>query len=184
MKKFKAAQKNQKSVFARLRKNTDGNISLMSAVTVSALLLGVTVTIDLKSTFTFKAEMQEALDRAVLAAATNADDDFWAIGQTAYELNISEDNLAASTVNFAKQNTNDVNEVVGTASGSLPLLFSGVFKKPSMDITVRSVANVASPSPDCIIGDTGITLNGPECETLVPSKSANVLNVKSGRAFD
>ena len=186
MLKLKTAMTRQKAAFSRLRTETDGNVSLMSAVSLSALLLGVTVTIDLRSTFTFKADMQEALDTAVLAAASNANDDFSAIGQSTYALNISEGPLAGTIVNFEKQNTNDLDKMVGTASGSLPLLFSGVFKQSSMDITVRSAVQVPTSVLPCNQTDTsGLTdsaskkINPPECERLVPTKIANAINANS-----
>lgn len=188
MLKLKTALKRQKATAARLRVETDGNISLLSAVSLSALLLGGTVAIDLTSTFKFKADMQVALDTAVLAAASNADEDFWVIGQTTYELNISEGPLAGTKVNFEKKNTNDLDEMVGTASGSLPLLFSGLLKKPSMDITVRSVTNVKIPSSlPCITAssqsgtpvDVSSTMYTTECEKHVPTETAIVVNSNS-----
>lgn len=186
--------KPKKETVVQLWEKTDGNTSVMFAVSLSTLLLGLTAAIDLTSTFSMKAKMQDALDAAVLAAAISADEDnFLAIGQSAYELNISEGRLASTKVSFEKSTTNDVNAMVGTASGSLPLFFSGVFKNSAMDISVRSVVNVskASHAPACVIAlsrtaQPGVVLNsgsrieGPGCELHVHSETSNALNVNSG----
>lgn len=187
MLKLKPVLKRQKMTVSRLRIETNGNVSILSAVSLSALLLGVTVTIDLTSTFRFKADMQEALDTAVLAAASNANDDFSTIGQTTFDLSISEHKLAALKANFEKQNIHNGNHMVGTATGSIPLLFSGVFKQSSMDITVSSTVLVY---PSCITTFTqtdksGLTdratnmMNTSECEKLVPTKFAKTHKVGS-----
>lgn len=194
---FKKTLKCQKANLTRLRTDTDGNASLMFAVSLSALLLGIAVAIDLSSTFSIKSKMQDSLDAAVLTAAINAgEDDYGSFGQNAYEINLSESRLENSAVRFEKQKTGNRDEVVGTATASLPLFFSGILKKSALDITVRSVANVSTPSVSpCIIalsrtGTPGIILNSnatitaPECEMHVHSESNNAFNANSNINID
>ena len=90
-----------------------------------------------------------------------------------------------------------MNEVIGTASGSMPLFFSGVLKKSAMDISVRSVVKVIdeSPAPACIMAlnksarpgviiNSGATLIAPGCELHVHSETSSAMSVNSGINID
>ena len=179
---LKTALKRQRATLSRLRTETNGNTSLLFAVSVSTLLLAVPVVIDLNTTLTVKSKMQASLDTAVLAAAQNGNaDDFITFGEDAYDLDVSDDRLARSTLRFEKQNTGDENEMVGTATTSLNLAFSRILKKSAADITVHSVVNVApSASLPCrdasgLKDDASTEAVVPACEVDVPAKRTRPL---------
>lgn len=164
----------------------------MFAISLSTLMLGIPVAIDVNTTLSVKSKMQDSLDTAVITAAQNAsEDDFIVFGENAYDLNLSEGRLARSSVRIEKQKAGDSDKMVGTATGSLNLIFSGILKKSAMDITVRSVVDVAPILPQpcttaLIQTDTsGIrnkastTMSAPECEMHVPTKSTNAMNANS-----
>lgn len=176
-------------MYYKFWKETDGNVSVVFAISLSTILLCVGVMVDLSLTFSTKSKMQNALDSAVLVAAFNsAEDDYAAYGQQAYEGNLSVSRLTETTVNFRKEN----NKMVGFAEGSLPTLFAGVLPKSALDIKVRSVATVSvNNSTPCIIAlsqtaspgitvNGGTTIEGDGCEMHTHSESGNALTANAG----
>lgn len=193
------------SIFADYRKKTEGSTSMMFAASLSALLMGIAATIDVSTSLAAKSKMQTALDSAVLSAAINADaDNFIAFAEEAYHANLSVEGISNTTLTFTKETNATAQTVTGTVRAKTPLLFSEVFNKDGLDVSLSSVAKVdistvadvpTGEGPTCVMSlstndwhaltiNSGAKLNAPGCEVHVHSEKSSAMAVNGGIDVD
>jgi len=196
------------SILADFRKETEGSTSMLFSTSLATLLLGIAATIDVTTSLSTKAKMQNALDSAVLSAAANAsEEDFVAYAEQAYLANSEASGIKNTKLTFTQEAPTPTGfTYTGTVTGNTPLLFSSVFNEDGLPVSISSVAKVdlaepteaetgTSEAPTCIMAlsetaysgltlNSGATLTAPGCEMHVHSTRNRAMTANSGINID
>jgi len=138
--------KGLKKLAGRLGRNTSGNVTLLMAVGMPALIGGSGFAVDTAQWYMWKRELQFAVDQAAIAAAwtrTSSDTTVQATYQTRaeqeYNTNISKTG-GFDSFNKTTDVVLDGNAVVVTASASKALPFSSFLTDRATTVSVRAKA--------------------------------------------
>lgn len=170
--------------------STSGNISVVFALSLGIVGLVVAAAIDLTNIQSVEASMQDALDNAtVLAAKIHKEDDFEENSVFFFSSNFEEPkNSTSLTVQFDA----DKEEIIGTATLNVPLMFGGVLDLKVVNIKAKSVIKlVQSKASPCIIAlsttaspgiliNSGAKINAPNCSVQSNSELNSSMTVNGG----
>lgn len=136
----------------RLAGQTRGNVAMIFALSVPALLLMTMGGVDIHRASTVRMSLQDALDAAALAAARSPytrDEDIQRVGMTALEANMAAyPNIAKPTATFVLNEDNiviaDASVLIETVVAGLVLPPYGQFLDKELQVGVRSEVNRSS----------------------------------------
>jgi len=169
-----------------------GNFSVIAALSVGVIGAVAAVALESSRAQSMDKSLQDVLDNATLYAARISDQsDFKAKSTLLFNNNIArqEANIESISVEF----NIDGNQIVGTASGNVPLFFAGLLNKDIMRISGKSIAQIGAATEDapCIIAlsetanpgllfNSGANLMAPECKVQVHSTRTPAIIVNGG----
>lgn len=126
------------SSVVRMLGDRSGSISVVAACALTLMLVCIGVAIDFLRATRIKAEVQSALDAAILMAVTDATADRTANARKAVLANLSAP-AAASALSISVTEASD-GSIVGSASGAVPTYFAAIFNYKTLTFTASSVA--------------------------------------------
>lgn len=158
----------------RLRRNTSGNATLLVALGLPVLIGGSGLAVDTAQWYTWKRELQFAVDQAALAGAwaktsDHTADHFIQRARQEYHANlaVTSDFAAEAQVSLADFAGGDDNSVIVTASASQALPFSSFLTGNAATVTAYAQATyeAGEATTSCIVAvdltaDDAITLGG------------------------
>jgi len=175
-------------------KAKDGNFSIIMAVILGVLALGVAAAVEISRAQSLDTTLQDSLDIATLYAAQIAEED-----------DFEDDSVHHFNENFRTRHKASItsvdfdiigDEVIGTASAEMSLVFAGLLNREKLNIVGRSVVKLGVPdrSP-CLVALSetrrpGILMNGganvvtSDCEVHVHSIQNPAFTINSGTNLD
>ena len=156
-----------------------GNVAVVFALAAVPLVGAVGAAVDFAKASDVKAQMQNALDAAVLAGVTQASANQISTAGQVFDGDFGTKFRSSATRSFT-QNANG--SLSGTASTGVPLSLLSVFFSTQIPVTVTAMASPGkqATSPVCILllsqldsqallVNSGAQLNAPSCEVHVVS---------------
>jgi Flp pilus assembly protein TadG len=168
-----------KRALARFAADRRGNIALIAGLAAVPLVVVVGVAIDYTRAAGSRADLQSAIDAAVLAGARDASASWTTVASTMLDASLSGDTTVSIT---SRSFTKDASgNYVGTVAGKVPTSFTSLLSISSIDVAATATAVVkttsdnvcillldASASPGLLL-NTGATINAPNCQVHVKS---------------
>ena len=193
------------NILEKLWSDKDGNIGMMAAIGLPAVLAASALAIETNILFEDQSSLQSALDAATLAAASTGPQSRDAIASEVFDLAVGDTNIDFGNNSVTLSRDGDF--LVGTVEGTIDTVFGGVLM-PST-ISVHAVTRVgfyrevgSTPEGDtveavgtraCIIAlrdrneglilNSGARITAPECEVHVHSTN-NAVNYNNGAGAD
>jgi len=168
-----------------------GQISTIVAVAAVPMAMGIGMAVDFSRASTARAQMQAALDAAVIAGAKDGSS-AWTTTATNTFTGALVSGVTVSSKSFALDSSGNYG---GSAQGSLSTSFAGLFSLSSLSIKVNATAvkpvtgNTVcilllspSASPGLLL-NSGATLNAPNCEVDVKSTGNPAATFNAGTTF-
>ena len=132
----------------RLRREADGSIAPIFAVTLLPVMLATGAAIDYSRASSFKAALQAALDAAVIAGAKNGSSNWSQVALETFTGNFASKYGSASAPTLAR----DSAEVyTGSVAGTVPTVALGIMRIMSVDVSARATAKAADSDDSCIL---------------------------------
>lgn len=156
-----------------LKRDAGGNIAMMAALGMPALIGGAGLAVDVSQWYLWKRELQHSVDQAAIGAAwalaePKARDFYKQRARQEFDANqaITKDFTTAPSVTLASYGGGSANSVIVSATASKRLPFSGFLMDSSARVTVRSQASFAAGKKynACLVATskngTGISIGG------------------------
>jgi Flp pilus assembly protein TadG len=177
--------------FRALTEDRRGNIALIGAIAAVPMILAAGVTIDYVRASSARADLQTAIDAAVLAGARDASAAWTTVATTTLDSTLSASS-GAPTVKSRTFTKNAAGEYVGTVTATLPTSITQLMGLSSIDLgaTATAVVKVASDNVCILLNDTsaspglllnsGATFNAPNCQVHVKSTGSPSATFNAG----
>ncbi len=153
---FKTAKaKSFRSILARLRSDTGGNIIALTAAAVMPMIGVVGGAVDMSRAYMTKAKLQAACDAGVLAGRRAMTDLTYTTAARArankmFAFNYRDSMSQATGTSFVTTGTSN-GEINGTATTVIPTVLMRVFGKMTLDFTVACSADLQVPNIDTML---------------------------------
>ena len=153
-------------------------MAVIAALTALPLVMAVGIAVDYSRAASAKADLQEAMDAAVLAGARDASTSWTTIASTTLTASLRSKDLTLASTSFT---TDTSGNYVGTASGSVKTTFAGLVAVQTLPVSATATAAVKAASEKvCILLlnttasqaltlNSGATINAPNCQVHVKS---------------
>jgi Flp pilus assembly protein TadG len=154
-----------RSLFGRFRDSEEGNLAVIFALAIIPLLGFVGAAVDYSRGGASKVSLQNALDSAVLAGATDQTSNWSSTALNVFNANVVSKGATVATPIFTVSNS----KYAGSVTATLPTTFLSLVSVQSITINAQSTAMSARPATAaCILAldigkplsDQGITFNG------------------------
>lgn len=152
-------------MFNHLKKNTDGNVAMMFAVTAAMLIVGIGAAVDFGSASSRQQNLQDMVDAATLAAAKSNSTDIAEL-----------EAIATNVVKLHNKANHDINLQVTLVDGQVHVSGSteydthimGFAGKPTMPVSARAASPVAALTPVkiALVLDTTESMSGEDIDAL------------------
>ncbi|MEP6355117.1 MAG: pilus assembly protein TadG-related protein [Hyphomicrobiales bacterium] len=175
------------------KNNIQGSMAIVLSIASLPLVLAAGVGIDYSRQIATRLDIQNALDSALLAAATQPSANRQATAQNIYNLNLTKINMASTSAVF---DFSDPNALSASATVSIPTTLIAIAGFKTLSVTAQSsvvIPTVAANGP-CIYtltqGDRGLIVNSganiiaPKCEIHTHSLGAQTASFNSGINLD
>lgn len=176
------------------KNNTQGNMALIFSLTSIPFIFAAGMGIDYNRQITTRLNVQNALDSALLAAATQPSADRLATAQNIYNLNLTQFPVESTSVVF---DLSDPITLSATATASIPSTLTAIAGFEIFSVTVQSTVKLPtaiSAGGPCIYtltqGDRGLIVNSganivaPKCEIHTHSLGNQTASFNSGITLD
>ena len=162
----------------RFRQDRSGNMAIIAALGAIPMILAVGFAVDYSRASSAKADLQEAVDAAVLAGARDATAAWTTVATNMFNASLRTKDFTLATKSFTQDASGNY---VGTASGSVKTTFSGLMAVTSLPVNATATAVIkAATDKVCILllstsATPGLLLNGganisaPNCQVHVKS---------------
>lgn len=180
-----------KGGLVRLFRDRGGQIGVIVAISAVPMMMGISMAIDFSRASTARAQLQAAMDAAVLAGAKDGTSSWTTVATNTFVGAIGSE-VAVSSKTFA---TDVDGNYMGTATGSLATSVAGLFSIDalSFEATATAVKPVVN-NKVCILllsttASPGLLLNGganlsaPDCQVDVKSTANPAATFNSGTVF-
>ena len=159
-------------------RDSHGNLAVIAALAAVPLFLAIGIAVDYSRAATVKADMQGAMDAAVLAGARDASANWSTVASTMFSAAAKTNDVTIASSSFTKDSSGNY---VGTASGTVKTTFAGLVAVQTLPVSATATAAVkASSDKVCILllnttATPGLLLNGganinaPNCQVHVKS---------------
>ena len=182
-------------VFAHLgalRRDRSGNMTLIAALTAVPLVMAVGIAVDYSRAASAKADLQEAMDAAVLAGARDASTSWATVATSMLNASLRSKDLTIASKSFT---TDTSGNYVGTAAGTVKTTFAGLVAVQTLPVTATATAAVkASSDKVCILLlnslstglllNSGANINAPNCQVHVKSIGLPAATFNSGTTLN
>lgn len=176
----------------RFARHRAGSVAPAFALSLLPLILTAGGAIDFAHAKRVKAQLQGALDSAVLAGAKDGSANWAQTAQSLFQANISRLAGQSASASFSASGTT----YSGNATATVPTNFLGIINMPSLDVGAKSAA-VGGTAGDnsCLlaldkgaaVNSDGITLNGAPNVSLagctIKSNTSMTCNGHGGNAY-
>jgi Flp pilus assembly protein TadG len=168
-----------------------GNIALIGAIAAVPMVVATGVTIDYVRASGARADLQTAIDAAVLAGARDATAAWTTVATTTLDAALSG-GAGAPTVKSRSFTKNAAGEYVGTVTASLATSFTQLIGISSIELgaTATAVVKTASDNVCILLNDTaaspglllnsGASFNAPNCQVHVKSTGSPSATFNAG----
>jgi hypothetical protein len=155
----------QRTIFVRFREAREGQVAVVFALSLLPILSFVGASVDYSRANGIRANIQQALDAAVLAGASNGSSDWQSAALSVFNVNLSAQGVSVGSPTFSINNSH----YLGSVSASIPTTYLGVIGLNTIQVSANSAAASGSGSDNsCIFtldagqsaDDVGLTLNG------------------------
>ncbi len=178
--------------------DTSGNVGVLFASSLVAILVATGAAVDMTRYTSTNQKMQDAVDAATLyASQLEVDDNFESNANSFLSDLLGESELVGLTSSFNKEGDN----VTGTASADLGLIFPGFLNKNELDVQVKSVVSFHSSgktettAAPCIMAlsttatpgmtmNSGAIIESNDCEVHVHSTQNRAMTINSGTTLN
>lgn len=146
----------------KYRKNTEGNVAIMMAVTLFGVVGGLALAVDLSNSYFAKQRLQNTTDAVALMAAKDKSLDSEAkLQQAAQALYDATYPNSTGTRIVIESIRRDGDSVIVTTRNNIDTHFTGIFNKSSQDVGVTSSATYTQRSLDvALVLDTTGSMGG------------------------
>ena len=146
----------------KYRKNTEGNVAIMMAVTLFGLVGGLALAVDLSNAYFAKQRLQQTTDAVALMAAKDksldTDAKLQEAAQALYDATYPNSTGTRIIIESIKR---DGDSVIVSTRNNIDTHFTGIFKKSNQDVAVKSVATFTQRSIDvALVLDTTGSMGG------------------------
>jgi Putative Flp pilus-assembly TadE/G-like len=171
------------ALISRFREDNRGSIAVIFAVAIVPILLGVGAAIDFSRANSFRNTMQAALDTALLGGAKDGGASWAQIASNIFSSNAQNGYSNTISSSFSQPSSTIY---TGTASGSVPTTFLGIFHVSTIPVSVKATAVASGPDNSCILtldhgqptSHTSLLLNG------APVVNLSGCSIRSNTAMD
>ncbi len=129
--------------------NSKGNVSIIFAIVIGALIIGIGVAVDMSRIVRLKSQSQNSLDSAVLAAANHYQDNglqgMETVASEFYESNLISYTTEASITQVSFSFDAATNRVTGTADVTIPSTFMAFIGYQEFSVNTLAIVGVAEP---------------------------------------
>ncbi len=155
-------------IAADYRSKKDGNVAIMFAMTVFAIVAGLAISVDVSNAYFAKQRLQDTTDAIALMAAKDKSLDseakLQATAQALFDATYPSKTGERIVIESIKR---DGDRVIVQSKNNIDTYFTGIFKTNNMDVGVTSSAVFADKAMDvAFVLDTTFSMNGSKLSNL------------------